>query len=308
MKGDSCFGRGGGNLDCRKNIKKGEHERQYDHASNQMSYFEIGGNKLYYEVHGDPEGKETIAFLNGVMASASSWSLLWPVFEQAGFRIIVHDFKGQLKSSKPEGPYSFEEHCAEAKALFEYLGVEKLHLAGTSYGGEIAMKFAALYPDMVKTISVIDSVSELDPVCAGFVVGWKILCDTGNGERFFWGMAPSIYSADFIEENREMLTSRAINIKDNPNNYLEGQKILYDTFVHDVTMTDELHKIQCPVLILCGEQDILKPAKFSKIMADHIPDSEFVTIPDCGHVAIFEKPKEVESAVFGFVMKHCFES
>ena len=93
-------------------------------------------------------------------------------------------------------------------------------------------------------------------------------------------------------------------MKDNPNGYLGGQKTLYDSFAADVYMTGELPRIQCPALILCGEQDILKPPKFSKIMADNIPNSEYVTLPDCGHVAIFEKPKELESAIFGFVMKH----
>ena len=270
-----------------------------------MPHFQYNDKvKLYYEEHGDPNGTQTVAFLNGVMASAGSWSLLWPVFERAGFRIIAHDFKGQLKSSKPDGPYTFDEHCAETKALLEHLGVKKVHLVGTSYGGEIAMKMAILYPELVDTISVIDSVSELDPVCEGFVVGWKVLCDTMDGETFFWGMAPSIYGPDFIENNRAMLSGRAKAIKHNPDRYLEGQKVLYDTFAHDVTMTDQLHKIQCPALILCGEEDILKPPKFSQIIADNIPNAEYVTIPNCGHVAIFEKPKELESAIFGFIMKH----
>ena len=95
-----------------------------------MAEFKIGDTSLYYEVLGDVNGKETIAFLNGVMASTSSWALLYPIFERLGFRIILHDFKGQLKSDKPQGPYSFAQHCGEAKALFEYLGVEKLHLVG----------------------------------------------------------------------------------------------------------------------------------------------------------------------------------
>lgn len=270
-----------------------------------MAEFNYKGTKIYYEIKGDPNGKETVAFLNGVMASTTSWALLYPIFERFGFRIILHDFKGQLKSDKPEGPYTFAQHCAEAKALFESLGVEKLHLIGTSYGGEAAMKFAILYPDMVKSISVIDSVSELDSVLSGFVLGWKILCDTGDGERFFWGMAPSIYGPHFIEKNGEMLAERAKAIKSNPNGYLEGQKILYDTFANDVYMTDELGKIKCPALIMCGQDDILKPQRFSKIMADNIPDSEFMVIPDCGHVSIFEKPKELQSAIFGFIMKHC---
>lgn len=270
-----------------------------------MARFQHNGISLFYEVKGDPNGKRTIAFLNGVMASTSSWGLLCPVFERMGFRVILHDFKGQLKSSKPAGPYTFAEHCAEAKALFQHLGVERLHLVGTSYGGEVAMKFAILYPEMVRTISVIDSVSELNSVLKCFVLGWKTLCDTGDGEAFFWGMAPSIYGSDFLAANREMLSARAMAIKNNPDGYLEGQKVLYDTFDRDVTMTGELEKIQCPALILCGEEDILKPPKFSEIMADRIPDAEFLTIPGCGHVAIFEKPRELESAILGFVLKHC---
>ena len=69
-------------------------------------------------------------------------------------------------------------------------------------------------------------------------------------------------------------------------------------------MTDQLHRIQCPALVLCGEEDILKPRKFSKIIASHIPNSEYLVIPDCGHVSIYEKPKELESAILGFILKH----
>ena len=270
-----------------------------------MPFFQYSDDiQLYYEEHGDPDGRHVVTFLNGVMASAASWSWLWPVFERAGFRCIALDFKGQLKSSKPAGPYTFAQHSAETKALLESIGVKKTHLIGTSYGGEVAMKMAILYPEFVESISLIDSVSELDPVLKGFVLGWKVLCDTGDGETFFWGMAPSIYGPEFLEKNHDMLAARAKAIKDNPNGYLEGQKILYDAFADDVTMTDELHKIQCPALVLCGEKDILKPPKFSKILENNIPDAEYITLPDSGHVAIFERARELESAIFGFIMKH----
>jgi 3-oxoadipate enol-lactonase len=270
-----------------------------------MAEFTHNGLKLFYEEKGDPNGKETIGFLNGVMASTGSWAFMSPVFERLGFRVILHDFKGQLKSDKPAGPYTFAQHCEEAKALYDSLGVKKIHLIGTSYGGEAAMKFASMYPEMTKTISVIDSVSELDAVLRGFVAGWKILCDTGDGEKFFWGMAPSIYSSEFLEKNKDMLAGRALAIKNDPDGYLEGQKTLYDAFNDDVYMTDELPKIKCPALILCGAEDILKPIKFSKIIADAIPNSEFLTIPGSGHVAIFEKPGELVSAILGFIMKNC---
>ena len=46
---------------------------------------------------------------------------------------------------------------------------------------------------MTKSISVIDSVSELDEVLKNFVLSWKTLADTKDGEKFFWGMLPDIY-------------------------------------------------------------------------------------------------------------------
>ncbi|MDR2740692.1 MAG: alpha/beta hydrolase [Treponema sp.] len=69
-------------------------------------------------------------------------------------------------------------------------------------------------------------------------------------------------------------------------------------------MTRELSRITCPALIICGEDDILKKSRFSKIITDSITGSEYIMIPGCGHVAIFEKTGELCSAILGFIMKH----
>lgn len=269
-----------------------------------MSFFKYNDINLFYEVKGNPNSKKVVAFFNGVMASTSSWGLLYPIFEKMGYKIILHDFKGQLKSDKPKGPYTFEEHVLEAKALFDFLGVKKVNIVGTSYGGEIGMKFAYMFPKMTNSLTLIDSVSELNEIVKGFVLGWKVFCDTNDGETFFWSMAPSIYGPKFLEKNKEMLAERAKAIKSNPNNYLEGQKILYDTFNNECYLTDILHEIKCPTLIICGANDILKPPMFSKIIYDNIPDAEYILLPECGHVSIFEKPKELESVISGFIQKH----
>ena len=271
-------------------------------------YFTYNNINIYYEIKGDPNGKETIVFLNGVMASTTSWDLTSPLFEKFGFKIIRFDFKGQLKSDKPvpeNGIYSFKEHAEETKALLDFLGVKSVHLVGTSYGGEVSMKFASMYPSFVKTLTIIDSVSELDDVCKGFVNSWKALCDLNDGEVFFKGMAPSIYGPDFLKNNRKMLEDRAKAFKSTPREYYEGQKILYDTFAQDVTMTSELSKIECPTLVVCGQEDILKPQKFSEIIYQNIKKCEFAVFPHCGHVTIFEQPGILNSTLLGFILKNC---
>lgn len=269
-----------------------------------MPYFNIDGVNIYYELKGDLKAEETVVFFNGVMASTTSWNFQVPVFRKFGYKVLVQDFKGQLKSDKPKGPYSFKEHAYEAKELIRHLNIDKVHIVGTSYGGEVAMRFAIDYPELVKSISIIDSVSELDEVLKYFIESWKALAESKDAEKFFWGMMPSIYGNTFIKENIEMLKKRAEEFKDFPEDYFQGQIYLYDTFISDVYMTDELDQIKCPALVVCGGDDILKPVKFSKIIADRIPNSEFVVIPDCGHVTIFEKPDVLNSILLGFIMKN----
>lgn len=267
-----------------------------------MAYMDVNGVKLYYEEKGNSNAKETVVFINGVMASANSWEMQLSVFEKH-FKVIVFDLKGQLLSEKPVGPYTFKDHAMETIGLLEALNINNAHFIGTSYGGEVALRLAIDFPEQVKSISIIDSVSELDEVLKLFVQGWKSAALEGNIENFYWGMAPTIYHNDFLVSHMDILKERAIALKKAPKDYFIGQIYLYDTFLEDVTITDELYKIKCPTLIVCGEQDILKPRKFSEIIAQNISGSEFAIIPNCGHVTIFEKPDVLNSLLLGFVVK-----
>ncbi|MDF2472865.1 MAG: Alpha/beta hydrolase fold protein [Anaerocolumna sp.] len=269
-----------------------------------MSNAIVNEVNLFYELKGNEAAEEAVVFLNGVMASTSSWSYQIPVFEKMGFKILLHDFRGQLKSEKPAGTYSFAQHASDTKALMELLGIKKAHFIGTSYGGEVAMRFAIDYPECVKSIAIIDSVSELDDILKHFVSGWINLAAKKEGEQFFWGMLPSIYGNNFIRDNYDLLQKRAKGMANIPEDYFDGQISLYHTFLQDVYMTEEINKIQCPTLVVCGNNDILKPPKFSKIIADRIPNAEFALIPNCGHVTIFEKPDILNSMLLGFVIKN----
>ena len=165
----------------------------YAHVGYQQSDRDI------FELSGNPESKETVVFLNGVMASASSWRQFTPPFERFGYKVLLFDFKGQVKSSKPQGPYTFAEHAYELRALLDFLDIDKVNLIGTSYGGEAALKFAILFPDCVKSMVIIDSVSELDEVLRFFVKNWIDLAQSGDGEKFFYGIMPTIYSDSYIK-------------------------------------------------------------------------------------------------------------
>lgn len=268
-----------------------------------MAYFTTkNGIKLYYELKNESQ-PETLVFLNGVMTSVTAWINQVNLFEKLGFKILLHDFKGQLLSEKPQGPYSFKEHASETKELMDHLGIKKAHLIGTSYGGEVAMQMAIDFPEYAKTISIIDSVSETNEITRLFVEQWKMLAQTRDSGKFFWGMMPVAYGNSFIEKNRKFLEERSVSYNALPDDFYTGQIYLYDTFLK-LNITEDLHRIKCPALVVCGSEDIIKPIKFSEVIARNIPNAEFATIPDCGHAAIYEKPGVLNSLLYGFINKN----
>lgn len=268
-----------------------------------MANFNANGVNLYYELKGNLESKETIVFFNGIMSGIGTWTAIIPELEKLNYKILLHDFKGQLLSDKPPGPYSLVEHAQEAKLLMDHLGIKNAHVICTSYGGAVAMEFATLFPEYLKTISIINSISETDEILKLLINSWKTLASMKDISKFFWSVVPTIYDISFLKKNMEALNSKVLEMKKLPEDFLLGQLQLYDTFDLGVGLTDQLYKIKCPALVICGENDVLTPVKFSKIIAEGIPHSEFAIIPDCAHVTVFEKPDVLASLLLGFIFK-----
>ena len=51
--------------------------------------------RLFYELKGNTSSSITVAMLNGVMASTTSWGYMVPILERLNVRILRHDFAGQ---------------------------------------------------------------------------------------------------------------------------------------------------------------------------------------------------------------------
>lgn len=62
-----------------------------------------------------------------------------------------------------------------------------------------------------------------------------------------------------------------------------------------------LPDIAVPALILVGEEDTLTPPAEAKLMAERIPDSRMLILPEAGHLANLENPKAFNTALRGFL-------
>jgi len=75
---------------------------------------------------------------------------------------------------------------------------------------------------------------------------------------------------------------------------------LFDCFDR-LDLTEELHRITAKTLVMVGENDILKPRKYSERIAREIPGAELVVVPGSGHAICLEKPALFNAILLGFL-------
>ena len=68
-----------------------------------------------------------------------------------------------------------------------------------------------------------------------------------------------------------------------------------------------LATIQCPTLIIVGEQDVATVPAKSEYLREHIPGSRLVRIPNAGHSSSVEEPEAVNKAIDDFLTRYLSE-
>lgn len=245
---------------------------------------------IYREVVGDGP---PLVLLNGIMMTTQSWSPMLPRLASR-HRCVLHDFRGQLRSEKP-GRYTLEQHVDDLRALLDELGIERADIVGTSYGGEIGMLFAIAHPERVRKLAVIACVAEADDVLREKVGRW---IDVARHD-------PTHLYEETVHDNfsQAFLTPRFIELgherlRTYPPEWFESFAQLCEAAL---TLHVDPAKIAAPMLVVCGENDALKPVAHSRAIAGRAPDAQLVVIPNAGHAVVVEKPDAVCAAIEAFL-------
>jgi 3-oxoadipate enol-lactonase len=147
---------------------------------------------------------------------------------------------------------------------------------------------------------VSSSVSQLDPLLQAIGRSWSGALASADATTLFDVTLPYNFSESWIKEN-------AATLENSRKRYEQMDFVsvsaLMDAFMN-LNLTSKLKKIDAPTLVLVGEEDILKPRKYSEIIASEIKGAELIVIPHAGHAVCLEKPGAFNSAVLGFVLKH----
>jgi len=263
-----------------------------------MPFIQANGIQIYYELHGPGEG-DVLVLSNGVLMSTASWAYQTPVLSQHT-RLLLYDCRGMWLSDHPPGPYTMALHADDLAALLDALDIQQAHIGGASYGAEISMVFALNYPERTRSLIITSAVSQVDPVLGGMIDSWTAAARMKDPELFFRLVYPVTFSDWWITANRPILDQARERYKTLDYGALVT---LFECF-SELDITADLNRITAPSLVAVGEEDILKPRKYSEIIARQITGSELAIIPHAGHAAMWEQPAVFNSLVLGFLAKH----
>ena len=217
------------------------------------------------------------------------------------YRVIAPDLRGHGRSAAPAGIYPIDDLADDVVELLDSLKIsEPVVLGGLSMGGYVALSIAVRYPKRLRGLMLLNTRAAADtPETAQVREDLAREVDaTGDVTPVVATMLPRLFGpttkarrGDVVERIREvMMRSPARGVSGS----LRGMAIRPDRAA-------DLRRISLPTLVMAGSDDALIPVQESRLMAESLPNSELVLVPDAGHLAPLENPGPANAALLRFL-------
>lgn len=257
---------------------------------------------LAHRVEGEGE---PVLILNGGLMTYAAWE---PVSSRLGqsHRLVLNDLRGQLLSPG-KAPAAMAENVEDLTALLDYLEIESVHVLGTSYGGEVALFFAALQPERVRSLTAVtvmdyatesiwQGVEDLRLLVADGLAG-------GDKGRLHDRVVEEVYSAPFREKHAAELAGRRELVASFPDVWFEGLEGIMAA-MENLDARPYLGAIRCPTLIVIAAEDNVIPPERSVALARAIQGAETRVHDTSGHALVAEDPRWLTDVCLEFLNRH----
>jgi pimeloyl-ACP methyl ester carboxylesterase len=262
-----------------------------------MATASINGVDLYYEDSGG-EGAP-IVFSHGLLWSGRMFAPQIASL-RSKYRCISYDHRGQGRSSSSPA-YDMEQLADDAATLIQRLRAAPCHFVGLSMGGFVGLRLALRRPDLLRSLTLIESAADAEPRLniPKYKAMTLIARYVGYGP-----MLPAVmrimFGARFLKD-----PARRAERREQEAQLLELEAARVEAALHSVTsrspVENELHKIATPTQVVHGTEDrAINPARARRTCGG-IRGARWVEIPGAGHTSTVEEPAAVTAALDSFL-------
>lgn len=262
-----------------------------------MPHLTTNGVSFYYEDTGGPG--PAIVFSHGLLMSSRMFAAQIEAF-RGRYRCIAYDHRGQGQSSDPGGRRHDMDSCfRDAVAVIEGLDARPCHFVGLSMGGFVGMRLAARRPDLLYSLSLLETSAE--PEAPENIPRYKLLSLVAGwlGTRFVVDrVMPILFGRTYLTDPA-MAASRAswrAEIASRPRSIVRAVRGV----VERAGVTEEVSSIRMPTLVVVGDQDVATPLSKARHIHQLVPGSHLARIASAGHSSPLERPAEVTQVLSDF--------
>jgi 3-oxoadipate enol-lactonase len=255
----------------------------------------IGDIEVFYTIEGEGPW---LTMSHSLACNTTAWDAQAELLSK-NFTVLRYDTRGHGQTSATPGPYTLEQLADDAYGLLSALGITQTHWMGISMGGMIGQTMALKYPKLFTSLMLIDTTSRR-PDNAQAMWGARI---TLAKEQGMAGLLESTLERWFTEPFRK-------NSPDAIKPIVDGiLSTSVDGFcgccaaIAQINTLDRLKEIQCPAIVMVGEQDHGTPPAMARQIHESLPNSEFVLIESAAHIANIEQPEVFNQAIQKFLQK-----
>jgi pimeloyl-ACP methyl ester carboxylesterase len=225
-------------------------------------YFNVDGTKIYYEIYG--EGKPLVMLHGGVYGYIDEYRPFIPKLAQK-FQVICIATRGHGKSEMGKEPFTYKQRADDAYKVIRSITKDSVVVIGFSDGGMSGLKLAALHPELVSKL---------------FVMGVGDRPQNRQHEKLN-------YTPEKLMKSDSAFFAARLKLMPEPKRWEECLTKLNALYNNDYMSKDTFERIQCPVLLMNGDEDGYSTIDEFIQCSKYIKNAQVALIPGCYHVIFF---------------------
>jgi len=241
-------------------------------------YANVGGLKMYYEVHG--AGPPLLLLHGGTTTIAYSFGKQMARWSRSHRVIAVEQMGHGHTADVPARAFSYEQMAEDTAALLAKLKVASVDIVGWSDGGNIGLTLAVRHPELVRKLVVSGP-----NVRGGRDPAFEEWLENGKPEEW-----PSDIRDAYVAVSPDGAAHWPV--------LLERVKKMWLAF--DGWSDPELSKIRAPVMVMVGDDDWVR-TEFAVELHRAIADSRLYVVPGTQHPTFRQRPEWVNPVIEAFL-------
>jgi pimeloyl-ACP methyl ester carboxylesterase len=256
-------------------------------------------NNLVVYTSGDIQN-QSIIFVHGFPYDHNMWKKQVE-YLSTNFFCVTYDIRGLGASVVGDGQYTMEQFAEDLFEIISKIGLQKPVLCGLSMGGYLSFRAIEIYQSAFKGVIFCDTKAQSDTDEIKLIRANKIKQINESGlDSFVESFVPTCFSENYQSTFADNYNKVKSLCKTNSPIGVKGALI---AMLSRVDSTPFLSQINIPTLHLCGEFDQMTPPTLMAEIASQIANSQFLVVPNSGHMSPIENPDFVNTAIDNFIQQ-----